>query len=337
MKHGLKLTKIHRGIKYEESNFLRDYINSNTESRKVATNEFEKDFYKLMNNRVLGKTIENVRMRSKTKIVNGLETKTLEKLIAKSNFRGSYILDDSELVSVRMGESTVMLNKPIYLGQSILDISKTLVYKFHYEYIKPRYSNKARLLFTDTNSLRYKIQTEDFYKDISDDVPRWFDTSNYSKDHPSNIPVGMNKKVLGMMKDAAGGKQITEFVGLRSKLNAFKVQKHGNMCHDKTCDGNCNNNDCYRVESKKCKGVKNNVVKKNILFEIYKDCLFYSQKNKNYHAQFNTLRSRKHIITAECVTKVALSANDDKRYIIPNDPEHRTLAWGPYSLINNGV
>ena len=136
-------------------------------------------------------------------------------LVAKSNFGGSYIFDDSELVSVRMGESTVMLYKPVYLGQSLLDISKTLVYKFHYEYIKPKYSNKARLLFTDTNSLCYKTQTEDFYKDISDDVPWWFDTSNYSKDHPSNIPVGMNKKVLRMMKDAAGGKQITKFVGLR--------------------------------------------------------------------------------------------------------------------------
>ena len=108
------------------------------------------------------------------------------------------------------------------------------------------------------------------------------------------------------------------------------------MCHDKTCDGNCNNNDCYGLESKKCKGVKKNFVKKNILFENYKDCLFSSQK-KNYYAQFNTLRSRKHIITTECVTKVALSANDDKRNIIPNDPEHMTLALGHYSLINNGV
>ena len=131
LKHGLKLTKIHRGIKYYESNFLQTYINNNTESRKTATNDFEKDFYKLTNNSVFGKTMENVRNRAMIRIVNGLETNTLERLIAKPYYRGSYIFENSNLVSVRMGESTVMLNKPIYLGQSILDLSKTLMYKFH--------------------------------------------------------------------------------------------------------------------------------------------------------------------------------------------------------------
>ena len=144
LKHGLRLTKIHRGIKYDES--LTKYIDSNTRSRTAATNKFEKDFF-------FGKTMENVRNRVKIMIVNRQETKTLEKLNAKPNYRGSFIFEDSELVSVRMGVPTVMLNKPIYLGQAILDISKTLIHKFHYEYIKPKYGDRARLLFKDTDRL----------------------------------------------------------------------------------------------------------------------------------------------------------------------------------------
>ena len=124
----MKLTKIHRGIKYRESNFLEKYIMSNTASRKVAKNEFEKDFFKLMNNSVFRKTMENVRERSKIKIVNGLETEKLEKLIAKPNYKGAFVFENSNLISVNMRNSTVVLNKPIYLGQAILDISKTLMY-----------------------------------------------------------------------------------------------------------------------------------------------------------------------------------------------------------------
>lgn len=111
-----------------------------------------------------------------------------------------------------------------------------------------------------------------------------------------------------MMKDEARGKKIIEKVGLRSKLYTIKTQDE---------------------EEKKCKGVKKSVVKSNITFEHYKDCLF---NNVNYNVKFNTLRSRKHEITTECITKVALSANDDKRIIIPNDPEHRTLTFGHWRV-----
>ena len=101
---------------------------------------------------------------------------------------------------------------------SILDISKTLMYNFHYNYIKPKYGDNAKLLFTDTDSLCYEITTKDFLKDISEDVHERFDTSNIDKDHPSGIPTGVNKKVIGMMKSETGSKQIEEFVGLRAKL-----------------------------------------------------------------------------------------------------------------------
>ena len=167
LRYGMKLTKIHRGVRYRESNFLEEYIMSNTASRKAAKNEFEKEFFKLANNAVFGKTMKNVRERSTIKIVNGHNVKKLEKLIAKPNYKGAFVFEDSNLVSANMGKSTVVLNKPIYLGQTILDISKTLMYDFHYGYIKPKYGDRARLLFTDTDSLCYEIQTEDFYEDIA--------------------------------------------------------------------------------------------------------------------------------------------------------------------------
>ena len=171
-----------------------------------------------MNNPVFGKTMENVRDRSDIKIVNVQETEKLERLIAKPNYRGAFVFKDSKLVSVSMGKSKVVLNKPIYLGQAFLDLSKTLMYNFHYGYVKPKCGDCARLLFTDT--LCYRIQTEDVYEDISNDVPKWFDTSNYPKGH---LIGGVNKKVLGMMRDEAAGETISEFVGLRSKLYAYKM------------------------------------------------------------------------------------------------------------------
>ena len=138
----------------------------------------------------------------------------------------------------------LVFNKPVYLGMCILDFSKTLIYDFHYNYIKRKYGDKSKLLLTDTDSTMYEIQTEDFYKDISADVKYRFDTSNYPHDHPSGIPSGLNKKVLGMFKDEAGGKVIDEFVGLRAKLYSYKMQEG--------------------EESKKCKGGKKSVVKKSI-------------------------------------------------------------------------
>ena len=107
------------------------------------------------------------------------------------------------------------------VDQAILDLSKMLMYKFHYDYIKPMYGEKAKLLFTDTDSLIYEIQTDDLYKDISPNVSEMFDTSNYPKDRPSGIPAGFNEKVIGMFKDEAGGQQIIEFAGPRPKNYAY--------------------------------------------------------------------------------------------------------------------
>ena len=185
------------------------------------------------------------------------------------------------------------------IGQAILDLSKTLMFDFHYNYIQKKYSNKAELMFTDTDSLLYHINTEDFYKDISKDIKTKFDTSDYPSDHPSGILTGVNKKVIGMFKDEVAGLQITHFVGLRPKLYSFKVEdpdpgKEGGL-------------------TKKCKGIKKNVVKKGITFEDYVKCLFSGEKQMR---SMNIIRSENHDIYSKEVNKVALSNEDDKRKVL---------------------
>ena len=178
---GLKLTKIHRGVKFVESDFIKSYIDLNTNMRTKGTTDFEKDFYKLMNNSVFGKTMENVRNRINVKLVTS--EKAYNKLVKKPNFKSVNIFHEN-LIAVHMEKTVVKFNKPIQIGMSILDLSKTLMYEFHYDYVKPKWGNDATLLFTDTDSFCYEIKTEDFYEDIKDDLDKWFDTSNYEKDHP---------------------------------------------------------------------------------------------------------------------------------------------------------
>ena len=302
---GLKIKHIYRGIKFVESEWMKPYIDKNTNLRAKAKNNFEKDFYKLMNNSVFGKTMENIRNRVNVKLVNTEEK--LRKLVAKPNFRSRKIFNEN-LVSVHMKQMSLTMNKPVYLGMCILDLSKTIMYDFHYNYIKSKYGDKAKLLFSDTDSLMYEIQTEDFYKDISGDVKDRFDTSDYPENHPSGIPTGINKKVLGKMKDEAAGKIIKEFVGLRAKLYSYKMYEG-------------------EEEIKKCKGIKKQVVESSISHEDYKTCLL---TGKEQLRKQNILRSYNHEVYTEEVNKVALSALDDKRYIL-KDGVH-TLAWGHYKI-----
>ena len=308
---GLKLTKIHRGIKFEESAWLKPYIDLNTNLRAKAKNDFEKDFFKLMNNSVFGKTMENIRNRVDIRLVT--RESQAKKLTCKPNYQHHTIFCEN-LTAVHMKKVSLKFNKPVYLGMSILDLSKTLMYDFHYNYIKPKYGDNAKLLFTDTDSLAYEIETEDFYRDISSDVELRFDTSNYPKDHPSGIITGVNKKVIGMFKDEASGKQIAEFVGLRAKLYSYRVEES--------------------YEEKKCKGVKKAVIKKTITFKDYKNCLF---DNKPAMRKMNVIRSHLHTMYTETVNKIALSPFDDKR-LIQKDNIH-TFAYGYKggSSVSNGT
>ncbi|PFX11357.1 hypothetical protein AWC38_SpisGene24958 [Stylophora pistillata] len=294
MSLGIEIGKIHRIIRFNESPWMKKYIDLNTSLRAKAKNEFEKDFYKLMNNAVFGKTMENIRKRVDVRLVTREEK--AKKLANKVNFKHCTIFSE-DLCTMHMRKTQILFNKPLYLGMSILDISKTLMYDFHYNYIKPKYpEGRSKLLFTDTDSLCYEIQTEDFYKDITSDVDRLFDTSNISKRHSSGIPTGVNKKVIGTFKDEASGKIIQEFVGLRAKLYSYKMFDDGE-------------------EKKKCKGIKEGVVERTISFDDYKRCLFSGVKQLR---KMNTLRSLKHEMYMEEINKVALSADDDKRIILPD-------------------
>ena len=190
----------------------------NTKLRKEAKNDFEKDFFKLMNNAVFGKTMENVRNHRDIKLVT--TNKQRNKLVSEPNYHSTkYISED--LLIIEMKKVEVKMNKPVYLGQAILDISKTLMYEFWYDYIKPKYGDNARLCYMDTDSFIIYIKTEDFYEDIANDVERRFDTSNYNKDTKKPLQTDVNKKVIGMFKDELGDKIMTEFVALRAKTYAY--------------------------------------------------------------------------------------------------------------------
>ena len=196
LNHGLILKKVHRVIQFYQEAWLKPYIDINTELRKKAKNDFEKDFFKLMNNAVFGKTMENVRKHRDIKL------QTTDKR------RNRLVLLASEMKKIK-----VKMNKPVYLGLSILEISKTLMYEFWYDYMKPKYGDNVKLCYIDTDSFIMHIKTEDFYKDLANDVEKRFDTSNYEVNRP--LPTGKNKKVIGLMKDALEGKIMTEFVALR--------------------------------------------------------------------------------------------------------------------------
>ncbi len=305
---GLKLTKIHRGIKFVEWSYMKPYINLNTELRKKGTMDFEKDFYKLMNNSVFGKTMENVRNRINVKLVTN--KKALNKLAKKPNFKSVNIFHES-LIAVHMEKTTVRLNKPIQIGMSILDLSKTLMYEFHYDYVKPKWGDKAALLFTDTDSLCYEIQTDDFCEDIRDNTSEWFDMSNYEKDHPL---FSENKKQVGYFKDECGGSQILRFVGLRSESYSYEVDRLRN-----DNDGEWE----YDVQKKKCKGIRKYVIKKEITIDDYEECLFSGRPQLR---AMNAIRSRRHDVGTERINKTALSADDDKRVVLPD--RVNTLAIG---------
>ena len=185
------------------------------------------------------------------------------------------------------------MNKPIYLGLSKLEISKTLMYEFWYDYMKLKYNDNVKLCYMDTDSLIINIKTNDFYEDIANEVENRFDTSNYEVKRP--LPTGKNKKIICLMKDELGGKIITEFVTLRSKTYSYVT------------------NDSK--EDKKAKGTKKCVIKKMIKFNDYKKCLLDDEVILKSPQRFI---SKKQDVYTENINKIALSNNDDKRIVSLN-------------------
>ena len=298
---GLKVSKVHRVLEFNQSPWLKQYIAFNTEKRKNAKNAFEKEFFKLMNNSVFGKTMENIRKRVDVRLVT--DEKKLLKLTSKPTYVSCKIFNEN-LVAVHKIKETITLNRPAYVGMSILDLSKTLMYDFHYKYIKKNYGEKAMLLFTDTDSLTYEIEANDVYRDF------WIDKDKFdNSDYPEGSPYfdKTNKKVIGKFKDEAAGVPICEFVGLRSKMySCIKDNEKG----DKTA-----------------KGIKKNVIKNNITHENYRDTLF---NNKQMHHKMKTIRSENHQLGSYEINKVSLSCFDDKRYI--HDDGITSYAYGHFKI-----
>lgn len=294
---GIKLTRVHRALSFVQTPFLKAYIDLNTTERAKAKNDFEKDFFKLMNNSIFGKTCENVANRIDVKLMN--DPVKFVKMSSKPYFKDFRIFSN-DLVAVEMKKTMITYNRPMIVGFCILEISKTLMYDFHYNHIKKNYGNDAKLLFTDTDSLTYHIKTDDIYSDMKKDL-QLFDTSDYPKDHPCYSV--SNKKVIGKFKDETNGSPISEFCGLRSKMYSILLDSGKNKAT--------------------AKGIKRNVV--NLLgHQKYCDAILGDDKKQK--CSFNMIRAYNHQLTTVKITKTSLCCYDDKRYIC--DDNINSLAHG---------
>lgn len=306
LQHGLKLTKIHRVLEFQQKSWLKTYIDLNTELRSKAKNDFEKDFYKLMNNSVFGKTMENLRNRVDIKLCS--DERKAEKMIAKPNFKDRTLFTES-LAAIHFEKTAITLNKPIYVGMSILETSKLCLYGFWYDVLKPKYGDQISLHYEDTDSQIFSVKTEDFYQDMKEFIDE-LDTSDYPQNNDYGIP-RVNKKVLGKFKDELNGKILEEMIGLRSKcyaLNTFENNK-------------------TKEKIRKIKGIQKCVVKNEIKFDDFKRCLF---ENETVYKKQNLFRSKLHDVYTIEMKKKALNNFDDKRFILENGID--TLAWGHYKI-----
>lgn len=205
----------------------------------------------------------------------------------------------------------ITYNRPIFIGQTILDLSKTHFYNFYYNFILQKYSlQNVKLLYMDTDAYIFSLYNKDIYEIIKENIDQ-FDTSNYAIDNEFSIPQ-KNHQVLGLMKDECKGQIISEFIALRSKMYALKIY---------------NKNKTRENEKKVCKGIKRSVVQRDICFDDYKFCM---ENLTTISKNQNSIRSKKHTIFTLREKKVALNPFDDKRCIVSDS--HETLAWGHYSL-----
>ena len=224
--------------------------------------------------------MENLRKRVDVKLVRSHEEDKLRRLIASPSFARANIFDD-DLAAVEVHKSRLVLNRPVYVGMSILDLSKTLMYDFYYGQLKNQYGDRCQLLYTDTDSLLLEIDTEDVYRDMVAHAGL-YDTSDYPREHPLHSVE--NKKVLGKMTDECAGRRIAEYIGLRPKMYSI-LEANGN-------------------NTKKAKGVRKYVVKKHIRHKQYREALF---EKTTFHHGMNVLRSERHHIYGQRLHKVSLS------------------------------
>ncbi|GFR06857.1 PR domain zinc finger protein 4 [Trichonephila clavata] len=305
LRKGLKLTKVHKVLSFKQKPWLKPYIEFNTNQRKLASSSFEKDFFKLLNNSVYGKTMENVRKHSNVQLVTS--EKQAKKLVAAPTFKRFKIITESLVVLEKL-KSCITLNRPIYIGFVILELSKVLMYNFHYNHIKKRYMDKANLLFTDTDSLTYEIETEDIYRDMGENL-NIYDTSDYPQDHA--LYSEKNKKRIGCFKDEINSRPIIEFVSLRAKMYSMLTPDS---------------------EKKTAKGVSKVVIQQKLKHSNYLQCL---KENKSTKENMILIKSENHDIYTVRQNKTALSSFDDKRYIL--DDNIGTFAYGHYKINENPI
>ena len=302
LKHGLQVKQLRRVLQFRQSKWLGDYIKKNTVMRKQAANDFEKNFYKMMSNGCFGETMENLRDRREIVFVN--DKKQAEAYFQKPNFKGFQIIHDT-LVSVALSPDKIKWSKPTPVGASILDLSKLCLYRFHYEEMKPRYGDRLKVCYKDTNSLFYRIETNDLYSEMHG-FKHLLDLSDSPETH--FLHDKSNKKVPLTMTDELQGKILTEIVCLRSKL--YSIQFEGGV-------------------KQRAKGIQKSV-KKTLHHDLFKSCLFDNQSERKSMTQ---LRSTNHQIVVNRMKKIALSCFDDKRYLLEDGL--RSLAYGHYSLRNS--
>lgn len=294
---GVELLSVKQVLQFSQTDFLKKYIELNTNLRKRAKNEFEKDFFKLMNNSVFGKTMENVRSRINFRLVS-----TEDQAWRVKNLNRFTIFSEN-LVGVHIQKKEIHLNKPVYLGQTILDDSKYLMYDFHYNFMLKQIPREdLDLCMTDTDSLFYNIRNHDIYK-IMKENKAYFDLSEYPEDHELYDPT--NKKVIGKFKPETL-KPITEFAGGRAKLYAYKI-------------------DDDDEKHLRAKGIKRCVAKRELNIDLYRDVIF---NRTTVSVKQNGIRSYGHQLYTEQITKIALSGNDDKVYIC--DDNIHTYNFGHY-------
>jgi len=308
MEHGLILRKIHRGIKFTQRAWMKPYIELNSRLRAKAENDFEKDFYKLLNNSCYGKSMENIRNRINFEIVTN-QTR-MEKVARDPRLKLPVTQFGEECCGVQFQKEKIKLCKPIYSGLSILNLAKIGMYDFHYNQMIGKYGeDKVKLLFTDTDSFCYEVETEDIYADMATakefkvNGKSIFDTSNYPKDHP--LYSLANKKVPGCFKDECGGVPMVEFIGLRSKMYSYTTM-------DDAIQG------CTH------KGIARKV---NITHEEYRKCLVEQQ---TIYKEWNCIRGKNLELFVVNVKKKALSPMDDKTYLM--DDGISSLKWGHWGI-----
>jgi hypothetical protein len=285
---GLKIEQVHDVISFKQAPIMRDYIMLNSQKRAEATNDFDVGFYKLLCNSLFGKTMERPENKSKVKLVNS--TAAFERCVSKLTYKNCKRINNN-LVGIEMSYPSLKISKPFYLGMVILDLSKFFMYDFHYNVMKQTFKNDIKLLYTDTDSLVYKIKTPDLYQSFKDLPENSFDFSNYD---PSHILFSKKyKRVPGIFKDECKGQIIESFVGLRSKMYSIKV--------------------AGQKPIKVAKGVKKNIISHKLTYDDYVNCL---KQYANMEHDFKTIRSVSHSVFTLHQKKISLSPYDDKRYLI---------------------